>query len=894
MKKFLIGLFIVLAAAVGAVCTLDIGTGFIAQKGAEYVANTYNMGVAMGEVSGNPVRGYTIKDLELTRDGKWLLKAGKIAVDPALMKIITGTIALDWVELNELRTSVSKLEQLAGIVTGQKVTLPDGLPQGELTLKSVGGTLDGDAVEAAIDVDAAGLPIKGSFSVTIKPGVDVKKAVINVAGGEISASGAVTPSLNLKVSASKVQVADLAPLVPALKSQSVKGLVNADFTVTGEPANPVVKGSVKFDDGSALGFPIAAATTVDMADMKVNLKPLTVSAIGIPTSGSVFADLSGKTPSVKVNIATDGAVKAETLKKNLPSLPADLSGQVDHVSVALEGPVTGLKGTVELKADNLSAGGQSVTGTLFSAAFDAKGLVTLSGGSNIAGNPASLKGTVNMGGKEMAADVVLSVKNFDLASLPKLVASAPANLKGKVNVALTVKGTGDKIAAGGKIDSAKISMDNMSVEKISIPVAYSGSTVTIKDAGAIFMNIPITNINGSITMGDDNVAVKELTASAVGAAAKIDSVVKFGKNLEGTFDINVNGLDMTKLMNTFGAASLKASGKVDGVFKGAMAGTEITGAGSLSSAAISMTGLKFEQIKSSINLNKMVLTMPDISAKFADGSIKGDASVDINKMTYAVKADLAGSKLENIIKQMMPTLGGGLSGVLTGDYSASGTLSPFKLDGSGTVTSAGGQVYGFSIVDLVAKLHGGKALTYANAKVPFTMDADKLTLKDGTVINAPQNDGMYKYLKATGTMTFAGALNFNVNGNVNAMLINTIMAGASGGVKAGGAASLLTGVVGGAAGALTGAVAGAGSAFGVNDFRDISLHVGGTTSSPSISNFKMDGAEVKTDAKSDAKTTDKAAGKTTEKAPAKNTGKQSVEDQIKKELGSQLNNLFKK
>ena len=44
MKKFFLGLVVVLGLAVAVVCTLDIGTEWIANKGAQYVADTDNDG----------------------------------------------------------------------------------------------------------------------------------------------------------------------------------------------------------------------------------------------------------------------------------------------------------------------------------------------------------------------------------------------------------------------------------------------------------------------------------------------------------------------------------------------------------------------------------------------------------------------------------------------------------------------------------------------------------------------------------------------------------------------------------------------------------------------------------------------------------------------------------
>lgn len=921
MKKFFIGIAVLFIAAVVAVCTLDVGTGWIAQKGAEYVADTYNLGVSIGGAKGNPVKGYTFNDIELTRDGTSLLKAGKIFVDPALLKLVSGSVALDWVELGGIKSTIPHLLQLAEIFTGRKITLPGAVPLNDLQLNSVGGTLDGSEAEAAFDIALNGLPMKGSFKVSMASGLTISKGDIETAGGTISVSGSVAPALNLKAAVGKVQIGGLAALVPQLNSFLVKGRVTADMTVTGSLDNPAAAGTVSFDDGSAMGFPISASTTVAMKDLKVNLKPLAVNAIGIPTKGEVFADLGGKTPSIRVNMNTDGPVTAETLRKNLPSLPAELSGQVEAVNVAVEGPVNALKGNALIKADKLTFSGTSVTDTLFEAAFNSKGLITVSGGSSLAGNPATLKGTVNAGGKEAAADVTFSVKDFDLAMLPKILPSAPANIKGKVNAAFTVKGKGSAITAGGRIDSQRVSLNDMNVDKINVPVTFQGSTVTFKNASLVFMELPVTKVNGAITMGSDNLAFKEMSAVVANGTIKMDSVLKFGKNLNGIYDLKLNGIDLGSVMNTFGGASLGASGKLSGGLKGKLSDTDITGDGSLSIPVFSLTGLKFEQIKSSVRLSKMVASLPDFSSKFAGGTIGGNVSVDINKMTYAIGASLQGSQLKTIIEQMAPALGGGLTGTLTGEYKASGKLSPFTLDGEGSVSSAGGRMYGFkqyqSVVNAVAALHGNKGITYANARIPFANDVSRLTLKDGTVINAEKGDGIYQYIKAKGTFAYAGNLDINVDGSINAMLVNTAASTLSGAMAAGGTAALLTGGAGGIAGLISGGIAGASKSWGVNDFRDLTFHIGGSADKPRIGSFKVNGktwdaqearqknsptANGKDQAKSAVeKVKEDAVNKLTEKLTGKSktesgSGKNNVRDQLNnvlnKELEKGLNSLF--
>lgn len=911
MKKFFIGIAALLTAAVVAVCTLDVGTGWIAQKGAQYVANTYNLGVSIGGAKGNPVKGYTFNDIELTRDGASLIKAGKIFVDPAVLKLLTGNVALDWVELNDIKSTIPHLLQLAEIFTSQKIAMPTAIPLNDLQLNSVGGMLDGNVVEAAFDVALNGLPIKGSLKISMAHGLTISKGNIKTAGGTINVSGSVLPELTLKTAVSKVQVGELLALVPQLDSFLIKGLVTADMTVTGKLNNPTAEGTISFDDGSAMGFPISAGTMFTMKNMKVDLKPLTVNAIGIPTKGYVFADLNGKTPSFKVDMNTDGPVTAETLRKNLPSLPAELSGQVNAVNITLKGPVNALTGNAHVRADKLTLGGISVTDTLFKAAFDNKGLINISGGSNIAGNPATLKGKVNAGSKEVAADIIFSVKDFDLAILPKIVPSAPANIKGKVNADLTIKGKGSAINASGRIDSQHVSLNDMNINKINVPVTFRGNTVTFKNASLVFMELPVTKVNGSITMGSDNLAFKKMSATVANGMITMDSVLKFGKNLNGTYDLKLDGIDLGRVMSTFGAASLGASGKLSSGIKGKLSDTDITGSGSFSIPVFSIMGLKFKQIKSSVNLSQMVASLPDFSSKLAGGTIDGNASVDINKMTYAINANLKDNQLRSIIDQMAPSLGGGLTGTLTGEYSASGKLSPFTLDGEGFISSSGGEMYGFkqyqSLVNTIAALHGNKGITYADARIPFANDISKLTLKDGTVINAQKSDGIYQYIKANGTFAYTSNLDINVNAAINAMLVNTAASALSGAMAAGSGITLLTGGAGGIAGLISGSIAGASKSWGVNDFRNLTFHIGGTVDNLKIGGFQVNGKTWDAKTLDDNKPVsikdqtrnavekakeDALSKKLTGKDAGRGSAKDQINDVLNRELKKGLNSLF--
>ncbi len=867
-KKIFIGIVVVLVAAVIALCTFDIGTGLIVEKGSEYIAENYNVDLTFGGAKGNPFRGYTFTDIELARAGESLFKAEKIYVDPALIKIIFGNIALDWVQLDNINTTIPHLLQLAEIFTGEKVELPSSLPLKDLVLNSVGGSYDGSEAEASLDIALNGLPLVGDCKVSLSNGISIKKGSLKIAGGDVDVTGNVMPALDMKASVSKVQISELSAVLPQIGDAGAKGLLNVEATAKGELDNPTVDAKVSLDDGAAAGLPLTASTTVAMENMKVNLDPLAANVLGIPINGNVYADISGETPTLKVQMATDGAVTAETLSKNLPELPVEIGGQVEGINVAIEGPVNALTGNAEIKANKLTIADQSITDTLFKADFTQDGKIAVSGGTNVAGNPATLSGTADLGGAETVVDIAFSLKDFDLAMLSKIIDGVPENLKGKVSAALTVKGKGDGIVMGGKLESDRVSLNDMNVDKINVPVSYKNSAVTFDNASFVFMDLPITNVTGSITPGGDNIAFKEMSAKVADGTVKIDSILLFGTNLNGNYEATISNIDLGNVMAAFGAASLGASGKFNANVKGEISDTDITGKGSVSIPTFTIMGLKFEQIKSSVELSKMIATMPDFGCKFADGTIDGSATVDINGMTYALKIDVKNSQLKAIMEQAMPTLGGGLTGTLTGDYSASGKLDPLSLDGSGSISSAGGQLFGFggfkTIIEMMTKVYGAKnGVSYANAKIPFTTSIDKLTLKDA-VINANEGDGMYQSFNADGTFAFAGDLDINVSGSLNSNLVNTAASALNGNVGLTGLTTVLgtgvgavTGVVGGVAGLIPGGKKVVKPITNTTGgFRTLSFKVSGTTDKIKFTDIKIDGKEQ--DSKSTSSGTSKS------------------------------------
>lgn len=130
-RKTLYGIVAVLALAILALCTMNVGGGFIAQKASEFVKSSYNLTLSIKDTSGNPVRGYTMSGIGISQGSQSLMTADSLFVDPALMKLILGHIGVDWIEAKNLVTSPAKAMRLAEIFTKKKLPpLPATIPAG--------------------------------------------------------------------------------------------------------------------------------------------------------------------------------------------------------------------------------------------------------------------------------------------------------------------------------------------------------------------------------------------------------------------------------------------------------------------------------------------------------------------------------------------------------------------------------------------------------------------------------------------------------------------------------------------------------------------------------------------------------------------------------------------
>ena len=799
---------------------------------------------------GRAILGYPVDGVK----AKWSLGADKLSVTDLEARVLamplTGNMSLAFapgkapvLDLDLAGTSI-KMAEL-------KKLYPDmGDATGEIdkfTVQLSGATdnLNGVVHFSAPALGAFGYTVANSAAqIKINPKAATLSAKSTFEGAPITAQGTITdymvsPQLNLTGNVRTFNLAKAAALVPELKDLALTGNLNADVTVKGTAALPEISAKAWSDKITAMkeaidkpsvsvvlkggqtsitgasatwrGSSLSASGTIG-ADGKLNLK----GALENLQPGAIapfypdIADLKIK-GAVTASASVTGTAKAPQIVLALSSASLGLLDQVTFkdlkVSTALAGDLKAVdKADLDL---DISAGTAQVEGVALSdlavklkkagrkvvissaAVKSGKGSITGSGNVTLGAKP----------GEDGTLDLTAKIAGADLAFLASS-AGVDGPLGGIVDGTVTVKGALSNPSVTLKASSPKVSMAGMAVTDVALGLSGDAKEMKIEEFRSKFGGGTLAGTGG----------------------------VKMGATPEVTLDVKGTDLDLGAL--TAGMPDAKEfaiGGKVSAVFKGRFAGASGKGEGSITSQGLTVMGVKATALNYPLHLEGNTLSAKGASASLYGGKVSGAGSFDLQSLKFSHSGEFNGVDVNGLIQDFTGGLKGKITGLAQGAVNVNGTLGPkFSLSGKGSAKIGEGAVSGFTALDIVTKLHGVSGIRYVEVAAPFRLETGKIILEKGTKATAPQNDPLYKFLTAEGSVGPKGALNLQCAGNVNIQIINALTGGALGGLSAGSVEDALKGILGGAQKGMEKA-----------DFRDVSLTVGGTVDKPSISNLKV-------------------------------------------------------
>ncbi len=549
----------------------------------------------------------------------------------------------------------------------------------------------------------------------------------------------------------------------------------------------------------AEAFPLRGLSSQVVIDgEKVEIKSLSAGIYGgsLSLSGSVHLSGSGAM-SLKGSLSSvDGA-------QVMKAVGSEGSGRIDG-SFSVSGVPSKPHLDLDIGSQRLQLSGLALDGLRFTLKTEKDRLVSSLKGS-LAGVPMTGGGWIRLpSGKDKGAvDLEASVEGLDIKSL----------LPKGVEVGGTIS---TKLHLLGPMGNTKI------YAKGSAPRLQVGNTsFTGVELGGYLGQGDVISFDGSSQFGDRRVNVScDLKPS--------DKGWSLGFNASGK-DVNLYSL----------ASGLEGvvDGRVDLSMKGNWTDGVLSASGKLGSKELSSMGIKIKSVSLPINLKGSSLTVKGGKANLYGGPGTLDLDVDLTKNTWKGRAEVKSADLKPLVSDGA-SLPGTVSGTIDIRLDMSGVAGrAFLVDITGFLKGRSLDLSGFEVLKGVTK---GKPFRIRDLSANFNLDGQELYILPGSRASAWPGDEIYRYLEASGSIRSASPqqkedpLDLSCGGEVNLSALNALL----GAMKTLFKANILEGIKDPRALAtdlLSGIVGG----YSSQEFREISLHVGGSFDAPVISKLKI-------------------------------------------------------
>ncbi|MDO5114915.1 MAG: hypothetical protein Q4D58_02320 [Synergistaceae bacterium] len=708
-----------------------------------------------------------------------------------------------------------------GLPGGWSVRAAISSPQ--ITLEKIGRISD---IKATGVYDTAGKALKLENASAEWNGARI------TAGGSYLLSASEDKKLELKGTFKNAELERFYELVPVLRTLDAEGRGSGGWSVSGSPSSLQVGASVNVGAGRFRDLKIASLQTdVSFSENSLRLAPMKVQASGghgllncdirLPetkadgTKSPASWSLSGDVTRVDFSII-NGLLKASE----------DISGEVSGKVKAASAEGGGLdwsfdfNGTKiawrEFRADSLTG---LVEGTPDEILLkNIKGLFL---GGDIAGG-----GRIEMPAdgrpfSESALGIEMSIEKLNIYELLRRHLPAVRSVQGLIESKLKVEGkVGDPSYSG----TARIA-----------PFRYRGFMLPMVDL----------NYRGSL---------KKIVVSEGRALLRDGDFKSYGhfyeEDGEWYGDFSIKGANV--MLRQFGAYlpegfRARLGGAVDFAIKGKGKLSDIAATGSITSQNLTLMGINFENVSAPFYISKSYMIVEDLKAATNGGALSGGVGFDLDNSEWGGNLTVTSTDVAMLMKQAAPDIKGSVSGV--GDLKIrgggeTGRLSTIKAGGA--LYLRNGEVTSFDAIETAKKFTGGKPLRFSAVTATFTYDGGDFNLLPGSQAVAPVGDPIYRYVMLDGTVNQKKELSFFAMGKVNIRALNSLIGAFQGIVSAG--MDLVSGEVDRGE-LLQNVLGGVLSGFAKNEFRFITMNIGGTTAKPQFYNVKVARAMQQSSAK---------------------------------------------
>lgn len=495
-RKWIVGvvIFVALITAGGFVLSkMNFLGGFVQGKVEEAAEKQLNLKVSMSPLQGNPVTGFSASDVEISRSGDRLLFIKNIGVDISLPSMLSGSPRVSLIGLDGVDASLEALRELmpkSEKKSDEPMDIPiDAVLISDSTLRTEWGTVKFKPsrvhiknsmnydLDIAVTVESRDLSVKGTIGGSHGEW-RADRLTVGLEEGSFALSGALYPSMDMRVSLKALNLTTVSDLVPALKEYGVRGLLSGSAAISGSGKKIVTEGSGNLQNAVIRGIPLEELQT------KWSVRPGEVSVeveqgkiFDSPLSGSFSLKTASDDSYLTLNMNVRDLKFADwtaQFEKKTEGRALFLKGGISSLSADLKGPLNALYGRIEMSPSDLSYKEIALKGLRGSAVFNGQPAGELNMTAAAGGKNLSLKGRLSFG-KKVPTDLSFSADGFPVEKILKsLPQTEKMNVSGSVSLKGVCKGVIGRWVIGAEAASPLITADKLGrVSDIRLSASYS-------------------------------------------------------------------------------------------------------------------------------------------------------------------------------------------------------------------------------------------------------------------------------------------------------------------------------------------------------------------------------------------------------------------------------------
>lgn len=602
-RRRFINFLVILLIFMGVIFSFaDIGGNMILSLARNYLFEKYNLSLYTQGITGNPFKGYTLKDFELrNNDGRKVFSAQKLTGNLIFSTLLRGKIkpseiSIDGVNMNldSLFDSLGKFSGLSQNLIPPKINIFHSKFNSRLGVLNV-QSLRADLEKFDIDIDAAinNIPVKGVIDFNESAGFNaINRSDISLGSGKFFATGGLldNKTVDLHASIQDFDLSEIDLLFPALSEMgSFEGVTNLNIDITGDKENLKLSGSLDYIGKKIYGLIVErVSANLAYSENVLTINDLQASAFNVPIQGEIAI---ASRPNEKISLM----IKLDASETNLdvPDMK-ELSGKIEAFNANITGNPDSLSGVINFSAPKIVYDDKNFANIKSQIKFSNNDSANLNGKFIIDGAQGYLQGKIESFLIKPVLKLTAKIVDLDINRAADFIPyeyESDYKLAGKINLSANITGSAWRPVIAGNLSSQEISAANHKLIKPALHFSCRNDKLTLsRSEGTINgMNInltgiiePITsadpklNLNAALTMTPEQLKnfVPDINKYSlkgnINAGAKISgtinnpvmSLLVFSPNLHAMDSIHARNIELTQIDGKINvhAKSLTAGG----------------------------------------------------------------------------------------------------------------------------------------------------------------------------------------------------------------------------------------------------------------------------------------------------------------------------------------------